>query len=166
MKISTKSLKAIKALLDVALLGAFKPIPLAVISRRRRISVSHLEEIFRQLRQHGLVRSIRGPGGGYRLGRSTAAISVADIVNAVDNEAHTREPTPVRGLGADDVAAVSEHLWRGLDEHLGNYLGTVTLATLIASVYGDRPRATIPAGTPATPQPGAPAPRAEAMAVL
>lgn len=128
MKLTTKSLKAIKAVLDVAVLGAAKPVPLAEIAKRRSISSSYLESIFRQLREHGLVRSTRGRTGGYRLSRGASAISIADIVIAVDGDSCIRERLPEHSA---DVATRTQLLWRGLDDHLINYLHSITLATLI-----------------------------------
>jgi Rrf2 family iron-sulfur cluster assembly transcriptional regulator len=138
MKISTKSLKAIKAILDVAVLSTSRPVSLAEIGKRRGISISHLEVIFRQLRKNGLVRSTRGPGGGYRLNRHFSDISIADIVSAVDEKNHPANLSSESGFGAKDVSLMSHQLWRGLDDHLKDYLGTVTLATLIEANGNER----------------------------
>src|SRR5512143_775376 len=86
MKLNTKSRMAIAAILDVAVHGTEKPVALAGVSERQDISLSYLEQLFRMLREQGFVMSSRGPGGGYRLNRRLAAISVADIVDAVDKK--------------------------------------------------------------------------------
>lgn len=131
MKISTKSFKAIEAVLDVAVLGATKPVTLAAVGRHRGISLSYLEQMFRKLREHGLVRSTRGPGGGYRLNRVLADISIADIVVAVDEDT-TAKAVPAWGSRGTAFRGSSAHsLWAGLNEHLQGYLRSVTLASLV-----------------------------------
>ena len=84
MRLSTKGRLAVVAMIDVALHRKVGPISLAVLSRRQRISLSYLEQMFADLRRHGLVASTRGPGGGYGLGREASSITVADILFAVD----------------------------------------------------------------------------------
>ena len=84
MRLSTKGRFAVTAMIDVGLRANAGPVSLADISTRHRISLSYLEQLFSKLRQHGLVVSTRGPGGGYNLARNAEAISVADIVGAVE----------------------------------------------------------------------------------
>jgi Rrf2 family iron-sulfur cluster assembly transcriptional regulator len=88
MQLSTKGRYAVMALVDLAsqegLTGASTPICLADIAQRQQLSLSYLEQLFGKLRRAGLVRSARGPGGGYRLARSAGEIAIADIVTAVD----------------------------------------------------------------------------------
>ena len=84
MRLTSKGRYAVTAMLDVALFAAKGPIPLADISERQGISLSYLEQLFARLRKHGLVDSVRGPGGGYRLGREPGDISVGSVIHAVD----------------------------------------------------------------------------------
>ena len=91
MRLSTKSRFAVTAMIDVALREEQGPVSLAAISERHQISLSYLEQLFSKLRQHGLVESTRGPGGGYSLGRAAERITMADILSAVD--APTAEET-------------------------------------------------------------------------
>jgi Rrf2 family iron-sulfur cluster assembly transcriptional regulator len=88
MQLSTKGRYAVMALVDLAnqegSTGTSTPICLADIAQRQQLSLSYLEQLFGKLRRAGLVRSARGPGGGYRLARSAAEIAIADIVAAVD----------------------------------------------------------------------------------
>ena len=146
MKISKKSLKAVEAVLDVAILGALKPITLAEVSRRREISLSYLEQMFRKLRQHGLVRSTRGPGGGYCLNRRLSAISIADIVCAVDG----RDAAVGLRHGKESDLSPTRNLWSGLNDHLQDYLRSVTLASLLDAAMVEEKADSIqmpPAGT-------------------
>ena len=76
MKLTSKGRYAVTAMLDVALHSQVGPVSLSDISERQEISLSYLEQLFARLRKHGLVRSIRGPGGGYLLGKEAITISV------------------------------------------------------------------------------------------
>ena len=84
MRLTTKGRFAVTAMMDLALRGGAGPVTLAEISARQRISLSYLEQLFGKLRRHGLVSSVRGPGGGYRLAKPTQEVAVADIILAVD----------------------------------------------------------------------------------
>ena len=72
------------AVVDVAMHGKDSAVSLADVAARQNISLSYLEQLFGRLRRHGLVESVRGPGGGYRLARPADTISVADVIEAVD----------------------------------------------------------------------------------
>ena len=85
MRLSTKSRFAVTAMIDMGLRQHQGPVSLAAISQRQHISISYLEQIFSKMRQHGLVESTRGPGGGYTLNRDANLISVADIIYAVNS---------------------------------------------------------------------------------
>ncbi|PKG59262.1 Rrf2 family transcriptional regulator, partial [Shewanella sp. GutDb-MelDb] len=84
MKLTSKGRYAVTAMLDVAMHSTNGPVPLADISERQGISLSYLEQLFAKLRKNGLVSSVRGPGGGYRLGTDAGEISVGMVVRAVD----------------------------------------------------------------------------------
>ena len=84
MRLTTKGRFAVTAMIDLALREEKGPVALARISDRQSISLSYLEQLFGRLRRHELVNSCRGPGGGYRLGRESSEITVADIIYAVD----------------------------------------------------------------------------------
>ena len=84
MKLTSKGRYAVTAMLDVAIHAISSPVPLADISERQGISLSYLEQLFSRLRKCGLVTSIRGPGGGYRLGKCSTQIAVADVISAVN----------------------------------------------------------------------------------
>ena len=84
MRLTTKGRFAVTAMLDLALHGSKGPVTLAGISDRQKISLSYLEQLFGKLRRGGLVESVRGPGGGYHLAREASRVTVADIINAVE----------------------------------------------------------------------------------
>ena len=124
MRMSTKGRFAVNALIDLALRESAGPVALASISQRQQISLSYLEQLFSRLRQHGMVESTRGPGGGYTLGRSAQDISVAQIVGAVD-ETPDEASDEVRNLG------LSKPLWQRLNAVMVEHMATISLHTLV-----------------------------------
>ena len=130
MRLTTKGRFAVTAMIDVALHGMRGPVTLAAISERQKISLSYLEQLFGKLRRHGLVESVRGPGGGYTLGRAPETVAVADIIVAVD------EPIDATQCGGrenclDDHRCMTHELWAGLNAHIFTYLRSITLAELV-----------------------------------
>ena len=130
MRLTTKGRFAVTAMIDVAMHATDAPVTLAGVSERQKISLSYLEQLFGKLRRHGLVASVRGPGGGYRLARSAGAVSVADVILAVD------EPIDATKCGGkenclDDRRCMTHELWAGLNTHIFAYLRSVTLEELV-----------------------------------
>src|SRR5512139_4212676 len=131
MRLTTKGRFAVTAMIDVALYGTRGPVTLAAVSERQKISLSYLEQLFGRLRRHGLVESVRGPGGGYNLARPAGEVSVADVILAVD------EPIDATQCGGrenchDDRRCMTHELWAGLNAHIFTFLRSVTLADLVA----------------------------------
>lgn len=89
MRVTSKGRYAVTAMLDVALHSGKGPVPLAEISERQGISLSYLEQLFSRLRKHELLASVRGPGGGYFLGRDSDQIAVGAIITAVNESVDT-----------------------------------------------------------------------------
>jgi Rrf2 family iron-sulfur cluster assembly transcriptional regulator len=130
MRLTTKGRFAVTAMLDLALRENRGAVTLSAISARQQISLSYLEQLFSQLRRAGLVESIRGPGGGYTLGRKPAAITVADIVLAVE----APRATTVRRAaeGAESAGhGVSSELWEKLSANMVDYMQAITLRSLV-----------------------------------
>ena len=130
MRLTTKGRFAVTAMVDLALRAGDKPVTLAEISSRQKISLSYLEQLFGKLRRRELVDSVRGPGGGYRLGKDTATISVAEIILAVD------EPIDATQCGGkenchDEQKCLTHDLWATLNERIFGYLESVTLRQLV-----------------------------------
>jgi Rrf2 family iron-sulfur cluster assembly transcriptional regulator len=130
MRLTTKGRFAVMAMLDLAIHGGNNPVTLASISERQRISLSYLEQLFGKLRKHSIVESIRGPGGGYLLGRPSAKISVADIIVAVD-EALDATKCGGKGNCLDNQPCQTHDLWMGLNETIYAYLAAVNLQQLL-----------------------------------
>ena len=115
MRLSTRGRFAINAMVDLALRTPGQPVPLSDLALRHGISLSYLEQVFAKLRQHGLVESTRGPGGGYALGFRGDTISVADIVLALEEG-----PTRTQRGQEDMTEALWEQLHSALLEHMKN----------------------------------------------
>ena len=130
MRLTTKGRFAVTAMLDLAMRNGNGPVTLAGISDRQKISLSYLEQLFGKLRRRALVESVRGPGGGYCLAKETSAISIADIIRAVDEPI---DATKCGGLGncLDDHRCMTHELWTGLNQHIYSYLEAVSLAELV-----------------------------------
>ena len=98
MRLSTKGRYAVMAMADLVVADVGKPVPLADVAQRQEISLSYLEQLFGRLRRAGLVSSVRGPGGGYRIARDPALVRIADIVLAVDEPLAATRCTPGAGI--------------------------------------------------------------------
>ncbi|MCW5698671.1 MAG: Rrf2 family transcriptional regulator [Rhodospirillales bacterium] len=132
MKLSTKGRYAVMAMADLAYNGNGKPVTLAEIADRQEISLSYLEQLFGRLRRAGLVSSVRGPGGGYLLGRSLAETRVADIIMAVDEPIKATRCTPGSPMGCHTHRGrcLTHDLWEELGNQIYLYLSSVTLADI------------------------------------
>ena len=130
MRLTTKGRFAVTAMLDLALNEDAKPVTLAGISERQAISLSYLEQLFSRLRRQGLVTSVRGPGGGYRLAKAHAEISVSHIISAVDE---LIDATQCGGKEDcfDEGRCMTHDLWASLNDKILDYLSGVTLADLV-----------------------------------
>jgi len=131
MKLTSKGRYAVTAMLDVTIHAAYGPVSLADISERQAISLSYLEQLFSKLRKNGLVISIRGPGGGYRLGRCSAQIAVADVISAV-NESVDATKCQGKGNCQGGEQCLTHSLWQGLSQRIEEFLQNISLAELVA----------------------------------
>ncbi len=126
MRLSTKSRFAVTAMIDVALREDRGPVSLSAISERHQISLSYLEQLFSKLRQHHLVESTRGPGGGYSLARNAEKITMADIVSAVDFSSDSEESN------SEANNWMSSELWASLNEKMLAHLQSISLRQLVS----------------------------------
>lgn len=149
MKLSTKGRYAVMAMTDLAMNAQGRPISLSEISERQQISLSYLEQLFARLRRAGLVRSARGPGGGYSLARSSETLFVSEIVLAVDEPikatrcAHTSNKLGANKRLSPENAAreigcmpggqrcLTHNLWEDLGFAIHDYLSTVSLSDVV-----------------------------------
>lgn len=137
MKLTTRGRYAVTAILDVALYSGEGPVPLGDVAERQRLSLSYLEQLFARLRKHGLLRSSRGPGGGYRLSRPAGEISLAEVISAVD------EPVDVTRCGGlvncnQDSRCLTHDLWVELSRQMDQFFSSRTLADVLERRRGVR----------------------------
>lgn len=138
MRLTTKGRFAVTAMIDLALCQeqGKKTVTLAGISDRQNISLSYLEQLFTKLRRKTLVKSVRGPGGGYQLNRDMTTITVADIILAVD------EPLDATHCGSKSMCdtgtngrttgyCMTHNLWESLNTTMLNYLHSINLKSLV-----------------------------------
>lgn len=130
MRLTTKGRYAVTAMLDLALNSQSGPVSLADISRRQEISLSYLEQLFAKLRQNGLVASVRGPGGGYKLKSPSEDIHVAQIIDAV-NESVDATNCGGEGNCQQGEVCLTHYLWTDLSEQIHSFLSGITLASLV-----------------------------------
>ena len=132
MQLSTRGRYAVMAMADLAghSAGAGRGVALAEIAERQQLSLSYLEQIFARLRRNGLVISARGPGGGYRLAKSAAETSVADVVAAVDEPLRATRCTGRAGTGCmlGGGRCLTHDLWEETGRRIVEYFASVSLA--------------------------------------
>jgi len=129
MQLSTKGRYAVMAMTDLAGRGEARAVSVAEIAQRQQISQAYLEQIFNRLRRNGLVTAHRGPGGGYRLARSAAETSVADVVLAVDEPLRAiRCGGGQTGCMKDGARCLTHDLWEETGRQLRSFLASVSLA--------------------------------------
>ncbi len=131
MQLTTKGRYAVTAMLDLALHQAAGPIRLVDIAARQGISLSYLEQLFAKLRQQGLVSSLRGPGGGYRLADKGLDINIAEVISAVNESI---DVTRCQGVGDchGGETCLTHYLWFDLSDRIDNFLSNISLADLVA----------------------------------
>jgi Rrf2 family transcriptional regulator, iron-sulfur cluster assembly transcription factor len=135
MLLSTKGRYAVMAMVEIAKQGDTRPLSLGDIAGRLELSLAYLEQLFMKLRRGGLVRSVRGPGGGYVLGRHAGGISIGEIMAAVD------EPVKMTRCAGEDAGCVASKrctthfLWDALGAHIEQFLADATLEDVLSGRY-------------------------------
>jgi Rrf2 family iron-sulfur cluster assembly transcriptional regulator len=130
MRLTTRGRYAVTAMLDLALHYQSGPVSLAEIAERQGISQSYLEQLFSRLRKRGLVDGTRGPGGGYRLVKSSELISVADVIDAVDETVDATRCGGQRNCQGEQ-RCLTHDLWAGLSTQIRDFLGNISLNELV-----------------------------------
>ena len=129
MRLSTKGRYAVMAMVDLAQHAGAGPVCLSDIAERQEISLSYLEQLFAKLRRGGLVKSVRGPGGGYLLAHERDATRISDIILAVDEpiQAIRCRPGATLGCRGDRSRCLTHDLWEELSNQIHLYLSSVSL---------------------------------------
>lgn len=136
MRMSTKAQYAVRAMVNLNLYSNGSPVSLRDISSRESISLTYLEQLFVKLRRGEIVKSVRGPGGGYVLARPAHEIQVDEIIDSVEESL-----VPVscmdekRGCACDDQC-VTHNVWHGLGEKIRDFLSSITLEELTSEARG------------------------------
>jgi len=130
MLLSTKGRYAVMAMVDLAIAKSDKPVTLAGIAERQEIPLAYLEQIFAKLKKRGIVKSVRGPGGGYQLAKSAHETMIAEIVMASDESLKmTRcNSGSHEGCMAPKTRCLTHDLWEGLGYQIFHYLRSISLA--------------------------------------
>jgi Rrf2 family iron-sulfur cluster assembly transcriptional regulator len=134
MRLTTKGRFAVTAMIDLAMRQSEGPVTLAGISKRQKISLSYLEQLFGKLRREQIVESTRGPGGGYTLSREGSNITVADIITAVDEPIDATQcggKGNCHGQDEENSQCMTHDLWSNLNKKMVEYLQSVTLTDLV-----------------------------------
>ncbi len=133
MKLSTKGRYAVMAMADLASHSQGSPVALADIADRQEISLSYLEQLFGKLRKGGLVKSVRGPGGGYLLARPAPQTRISDIILAVDEPIQTTRCSPGSPAGCHNHKGrcLTHDLWEELGNQIYLYLSSVSLGDVV-----------------------------------
>ena len=147
MRLSTKGRYAVMAMADLARNGqgegGARAVSLAEIATRQEISLSYLEQLFARLRKGGLVQSVRGPGGGYRLAKGAADTVVAEIVLAVDEPIRATRcigQSSPKGCMMAGERCITHNLWEDLGDEIHRYLAGVSLEDVVMNRTGARRR--------------------------
>ena len=139
MELNTRGRYAVMAMADLAKYGADGSLPLPAIAERQQISLAYLEQLFLKLRRAGLVESARGRSGGYRLGRPANAISVADVMAAVEEDTRM---TRCGGEAAKPCMAgqrcLTHGLWDALGDQIASFLENVTLQEVLDGIPAEK----------------------------
>ena len=133
MRLSTKGRYAVMAMVDLATESHGTPVVLADVADRQEVSLSYLEQLFGKLRRSGLVKSVRGPGGGYLLSRTCDEVRIADIIMAVDEPikvTRCKHGSP-EGCRSNKSRCLTHDLWEGLGDQIQSYLSSVSLADIV-----------------------------------
>ena len=132
MQLNTKSRYAVLAMVDIANHAKSEPCNLSHISIRQNISLSYLEQIFNKLRKSNLVESLRGPGGGYKLVKSSSEIKISEIINAVDEniQATGCGNNPKSFCTGKSEKCLTHEFWSDLEELIANYFDSVALSDI------------------------------------
>ena len=129
MKLTTKGRYAIIAMVDLAINGIDEPAPLKEISIRQKISLSYLEQLFSKLRISGLVKSIRGPGGGYMLNKNPSNLNLLDIITAVDEKIDQTQCGGAMNC-INDKPCLTHFIWTDLNNKINDYMKEITLSDI------------------------------------
>jgi Rrf2 family iron-sulfur cluster assembly transcriptional regulator len=130
MILTTKARYAVMAIIEIADRGQGNPISLLTISQNQNISLSYLEQIFADLKKSGLVKAVRGPGGGYVLGKKSQDLNIAEIIKAMGESIKMTRCKDKKGCMPDGTQCKTHHLWKGLENNIFGYLNSISIGDI------------------------------------
>tara|TARA_B100001029_G_scaffold133345_1_gene112224 strand:- start:639 stop:1064 length:426 start_codon:yes stop_codon:yes gene_type:complete len=133
MKLTTKGRYAVMAMADLAANQSGKPVSLTDISLRQNISLSYLEQLFSKLKNQKLVKSVRGPSGGYVLDKNPKEIRISNIISAVDEQIKTLncKKDSKKSCNGKTIKCITHNLWDDLESHINNFFEKISLNDVI-----------------------------------
>jgi Rrf2 family iron-sulfur cluster assembly transcriptional regulator len=131
MLLTTKGRYAVMAMTEISLSSSGKPLTLSAIAAKQAIDLRYLEQIFSKLRHANLVRSVKGPGGGYVLNKNLKDINIAEIIHAVGENTKMTRCNGVSGCMPTGAKCLTHDLWAALDKNITNFLSSISLADVI-----------------------------------
>jgi len=139
MKLTTKGRYAVMAMADIAANQKLKPVSLKEISLRQNISLSYLEQLFSKLKNRKLVKSVRGPLGGYILEKTPKDIKISNIIFAVDEEVKTLNCNrdSKKSCQGKSAKCITHHLWVDLEQHINDFFDSTNLGDLTKQKQSD-----------------------------
>ncbi|MBO6481440.1 MAG: Rrf2 family transcriptional regulator [Pelagibacteraceae bacterium] len=139
MKLTTKGRYAVMAMADIAANQKLKPVSLKDISLRQNISLSYLEQLFSKLKNRKLVKSVRGPLGGYILEKTPKDIKISNIIFAVDEEVKTLNCNrdSKKSCQGKSARCITHHLWVDLEQHINDFFDSTNLGDLTKQKQSD-----------------------------
>ena len=132
MMLTTKSRYAVMAILEVASNNSTKPMRLSDISEKQTIPLNYLEQIFLKLKKANIVKSVKGPGGGYCLNSALASLNIIEIIDAVEENTKMTRCSVDLTCRKNGVKCMTHDLWKGLGNQIRNYFASISVADVIA----------------------------------
>lgn len=130
MILTTKGKYAVLAMIDMCINHSQKPVSLASIAKRNNLSISYLEQIFFLLKKNNIVRSIKGPGGGYIFAKNIEEIKISEIIKATGEQIKITNCQGKKNCSKDNHQCRAHHLWSGLESKIYQYLNSINLSQL------------------------------------
>ncbi|MFN9477372.1 MAG: Rrf2 family transcriptional regulator [Rickettsiales bacterium] len=132
MMLTTKSRYAVMAIVEVATSQTTRPIKLADISNKQTIPLNYLEQIFLKLKKADIVRSVKGPGGGYFLNIPSESLNIIEIIDAVEENTKMTRCSVDKSCRKNGAKCMTHDLWKGLGNQIRNYFSSISVADVMA----------------------------------
>lgn len=132
MMLTTKSRYAVMAILEVASSGSTQPMRLSDISEKQTIPLNYLEQIFLKLKKANIVKSVKGPGGGYCLNNTSELINIIEIIDAVEENTKMTRCSVDKTCRKNGVKCMTHDLWKGLGNQIRHYFSSISVADVMS----------------------------------